>query len=474
MLKNNIYLIIYALFFSINSYAEVLNICQRSPFVAFDPTVESSVATENIYLYKIYEPLVKFPPKHKQALPLLITHWKNNSTYDKWTLYLQKKIPFHETSYFKPTRYLNADDVIFSLKKYSADSSIKEVKKINESQVQIQLVRADQNFLKKLSSINYVIYSKEYFDKLSNEKKLDNFFTMPVGTGPFSIEKQDKTRLHLSYFKNYHLGRLHFNQLDFYHAGSLGQVLSLSKQGLCDIITEIYPWELDDFAQLENFNLQFYRPVEYYALELNYHKSPLNSMIYRRWLVSLISGQNLQEKFIGKLAAQHFYQKRFFVNNLEAKIKHPKTVLKLVIPKEFKPAQIFQKKLVNQLKLALRPEGIKLQTYFKSDTEIKKIIVANEQDLLLTRTTRAKLEEIEICPKETFCSSSFSFDETEIAKQVLKHKKKWPSWRFYATNEILFSWPYAAGISKRVKNFTIQSKTHDYFLLYKDKATKTR
>ena len=62
----------------------------------------------------LYNRLVEFNLKEDQLIPGLAEKWTVSKDKKTYTFYLRKKVPFYSLGDFKPSRYFNADDVLFS------------------------------------------------------------------------------------------------------------------------------------------------------------------------------------------------------------------------------------------------------------------------------------------------------------------------------------------------------------------------
>lgn len=120
---------------------------------------------------------------------------------------------WHDNKEFKPTRELNADDVVFSFDrqknaqnpyhKVSGGSYeyfegmglpelISEVKKVDDNTVQFVLTRPEAPFLADLAMDFASILSKEYADAMMKAGTPEKLDLNPIGTGPFQLQQYQK------------------------------------------------------------------------------------------------------------------------------------------------------------------------------------------------------------------------------------------------------------------------------------------
>ena len=75
-------------------------------------TVDTPAAAETMF-----NRLVDFKPGTTEVIPALAERWDISPDGLEYTFYLRPGVKFHTTDYFKPTRNLNADDVVWSFQR---------------------------------------------------------------------------------------------------------------------------------------------------------------------------------------------------------------------------------------------------------------------------------------------------------------------------------------------------------------------
>jgi len=122
-------------------------------------------------------------------------------------------VKFHTTSYFKPTREFNADDVIFTFdrmlnpdnafrKAYPVafpyftdmglDKNIAKIEKLDPYTVRFTLNAINAPLLQDLAMPFASIQSAQYADQLLNAGRAADINTQPIGTGPFVFNSYQK------------------------------------------------------------------------------------------------------------------------------------------------------------------------------------------------------------------------------------------------------------------------------------------
>ena len=156
----------------------------------------------------VYNGLLDFDKKTAEIVPDLAVSWEVSKNGLQYTFYLRKGVSFHETKNFKPTRNLNADDVIFSFQRVfdknhpyhkvsggnytyisstGLDTLVNKIIKINDYKIRFELKEKNAVFLTLLAMPFSAIFSQEYADQLLKNKTPKVFDQKPVGTGPFIL-----------------------------------------------------------------------------------------------------------------------------------------------------------------------------------------------------------------------------------------------------------------------------------------------
>ena len=162
----------------------------------------------------LYEQLTHIRNEDARLEPGLAVSWQISAEGRVYMMKLRSGVKFHSTPWFKPTREMNADDVVFSFqrmvdKTHFAHSAarngfvywagmgmpelVKSVEKVDSMTVRFTLTRADAPFLATIGvpAVGPVL-SAEYADKLQRAGRLEQLNVEPVGTGPFILKSYQK------------------------------------------------------------------------------------------------------------------------------------------------------------------------------------------------------------------------------------------------------------------------------------------
>ncbi len=161
----------------------------------------------------IYNRIVEFERGGTKVVPGLAEKWDISKDGLTYTFYLRKGVKWHDTRAFKPTRDMNADDVLFMFERqwkednpffkvtspnhsYFGDMGLpkllKSVEKVNDYTVKITLDKPEAPFLSNLAMPFAAVQSKEYADAMLKAGTPEKIDQDPIGTGPFSLVQYQK------------------------------------------------------------------------------------------------------------------------------------------------------------------------------------------------------------------------------------------------------------------------------------------
>jgi dipeptide transport system substrate-binding protein len=194
-----------------------LTVCTESSPDGFDVVQFNSLVTTNASADVIFNSLVSYDEAAKKVVPALADKWDVSADGLTYTFHLRPNVQFQTTAWFKPTRALNADDVVFTFARMLDASNpwhkvagasgfphaqsmglpklIKSVSKVDDSTVRFDLTEPDATFLAILSMGFASIYSAEYAGQLHAAGKEADLNAKPVGTGPFVLKSYTKDAL---------------------------------------------------------------------------------------------------------------------------------------------------------------------------------------------------------------------------------------------------------------------------------------
>jgi dipeptide transport system substrate-binding protein len=161
---------------------------------------------------QVADRLVEMKIGGSDLIPGLAQSWTISPDGLTYTFKLRHGVKFQSNANFKPTRDMNADDVVFSFQRMMDKSnpfyasangnfpefasliapSLASVDKIDEYTVAMKLKTPLAPLLPSLSMQPFSILSAEYAASLQKSGKLGDLDSMPIGTGPFSFVQYQK------------------------------------------------------------------------------------------------------------------------------------------------------------------------------------------------------------------------------------------------------------------------------------------
>ena len=194
--------------------AKPLTVCTEASPDGFDVVQYNSLVTTNASADVIFNTLVDYDEAAKKVAPALAEKWDVSTDGLTYTFHLRPNVAFQTTDYFKPTRALNADDVVFTFDRMLDQANpwhkvagpngfphaqsmglvklVKAIKKVDDHTVQFELNEPNATFLPMLTMGFASIYSAEYADALLKAGKQADINAKPIGTGPFVLKSYTK------------------------------------------------------------------------------------------------------------------------------------------------------------------------------------------------------------------------------------------------------------------------------------------
>lgn len=232
--------------------------CSEGTPSTFNPQRASDGTTFDASSQPIYNRLLKFKGKTLSLEPSLAKSWFVSKDGKEITFELRDDVEFQTTSYFKPSRKFNAEDVVFSFSKmmdpdhkfyktgqegyeYFESMGMRDVilkiEKISDFKIKFILKKPEAPFLSNLAMDFASILSKEYAEQLSLSGKVFELDSLPVGTGPFRLESYSESRK-ISYkpHEKYFLGKSEITKLTFLIVPSPSKRLGMLRKGKCHFV----------------------------------------------------------------------------------------------------------------------------------------------------------------------------------------------------------------------------------------------
>jgi dipeptide transport system substrate-binding protein len=219
---------------------------------------------------------VEFKHGGTELEPGLADSWEISDDGLTYTFHLHPGVKFQTTDYFKPTRDLNADDVVFSFNRQQDDKSpwftylpnlsydyyvgmdmpkyTKSWEKVDDLTVKLTLTEPNAPMLANLGMDFASIMSKEYADQLEKAGTMTDFASKPIGTGPFQfVDYQLDSVIRYAAHPDYYKGKEKIDELIFAITPDATTRLQKVAAGECDVMP--YPNPADIAQAKSNADL---------------------------------------------------------------------------------------------------------------------------------------------------------------------------------------------------------------------------
>ncbi len=285
--------------------------CSEGNPESFNPQLGTSGTTVDATSAQLYDRLLDYDGTTQQFVPALATRWEAFDNGQRYRFYLRPNVSFHQTDWFTPTRYFNADDVLFSFQRwlrsdhpfhevgggsYPFFSSsglihlIDEIIRVDDYTVEFVLNRADSSFLANLATDFSVILSAEYGQHLIARNQPEAIDYYPVGTGPFSYVSFRKDFI-IRYQRHEHYWRElpEIKQLVYVITPNANKRMLKLLTGECDVIPYPLVNELSKLDSNEQINVtsSVSPNIAYWAFNTNH--PPFDNELVRQALAQAIN-----------------------------------------------------------------------------------------------------------------------------------------------------------------------------------------
>ncbi|WP_218509503.1 ABC transporter substrate-binding protein [Variovorax sp. dw_308] len=254
---------------------------------------------------QVYDNLVQFERGGTKVVPGLAEKWDINADGTEYTFHLRKGVKWHNTSKsFKPTRDLNADDVIFMIERQWKENDpyfkvtspnhsyfndmgmpklLKSVDRIDDYTIKMVLNKPEAPFLANLAMPYAGVQSKEYaiaMLKAGTPEKIDQD---PIGTGPYYLVQYQKDAIvRFKAFPQYWDGKAKIDDLIFSITPDASVRWAKLQKGECHVMPYPNPADLDAIRKDPNVQVLEQPGLNIGYLAYNTTKKPFDDVRVRK------------------------------------------------------------------------------------------------------------------------------------------------------------------------------------------------
>jgi len=292
--------------------AKTLVYCSEGSPENFSPSINTTGTSFDV-IEQIYDNVVQFERGGTKVGPGLAEKWTVSKDGKEYIFSLRKGVKWQSNRNFKPTRDLNADDIVFNFDRQMKETSpyfkvtsanhsyfsdmgfdklIKSVEKVDDATVKITLNQAEAPFLSTLAMQFSAIQSKEYADlmlKAGTPEKIDQ---EPVGTGPFQLVQYQKDAIiRFKSFPEHWAGKAKIDDLVFAITTDASVRWAKLQKGECHVMPYPNPADLPAMRAYANVTLLTQPGLNVGYLAYNTTKKPFDDVRVRKAINMAINKQ---------------------------------------------------------------------------------------------------------------------------------------------------------------------------------------
>lgn len=366
--------------------------CTNATGFSFNPQKAGSGSNMNVVTEQIYDKLIEFDPKTNSLKPALAERYEISDDGLVISLELRKNVAFHQTDWFTPTRKLNAEDVVFSLRRVLAGhSNVVQISAAAEDRVQIHLARPDSAFPSRLANRFAVILSKEYASLLAEKGESAQLDLLPVGTGVYQLSSyvpNDYVRLRPN---PYYWGKTATirNMIVDFSATATGRMAKFLN-GDCDISAFPEPSQIQVLSPEQGYSVET-QGANLLYVAFNFKRPIGNDLALRQKVAQAINRKRLAELFFYGQAgvAENVLPKALFdVENIGSydysesvqASEQPTETLNLWLIDEQQIYPLHPRKMGEFLRAELQRAGISAKVKTVSRADLTRLITQGNAD----------------------------------------------------------------------------------------------
>ena len=274
--------------------AKTLVYCSEGSPEGFNPQLFTSGTTYDASSVPLYNRLVEFKIGTTEVIPGLAEKWEVSEDGKTYTFHLRKGVKWHDNKEFKPTRELNADDVVFSFdRQKNAQNPYHKVSGGSYEYFEgmgLPELRPEAPFLADLAMDFASILSKEYADAMMKAGTPEKLDLNPIGTGPFQLQQYQKdSRIRYKAFDGYWGTKPKIDTLVFSITPDASVRYAKLQKNECQVMPYPNPADIARMKQDKSINLMEMPGLNVGYLSYNVQKKPLDDVKVRQALTYAVN-----------------------------------------------------------------------------------------------------------------------------------------------------------------------------------------
>ena len=253
---------------------------------------------------QIYSRVVDFERGTTKVIPGLAEKWDISSDGTVYTFHLRHGVKWQSNANFKPTRDLNADDIMFMFDRqwkqdnpyFKVTSSnhsyfndmgmpklLKSIEKVDDYTVKVTLNMPEAPFLSDLAMEYAGVQSKEYADAMLKAGTPEKIDQEPVGTGPFMLVQYQKDAIiRYKAFPQFWGGKAKIDDLIFAITPDASVRWAKLQKNECQVMPYPNPADLDAMRKDKNVTVLEQPGLNIGYLAYNTQKKPFTDVRVRK------------------------------------------------------------------------------------------------------------------------------------------------------------------------------------------------
>ncbi|WP_422018170.1 ABC transporter substrate-binding protein [Roseateles sp.] len=279
--------------------------CADASPEGFDPGMWDSAST-NIVSAQMFDGLLGFKRPTTELTPKLALSYEISPDAKSFIFKLRPGVKFHSTPWFKPTRTLNADDVVFTFTRFIDPSLpfnkafptnfvypqnlglaklIDGIDKVDDMTVRFRLKQPNVTFVANVAFAWAGIQSAEYAAQLLKDGKASQINVQPVGTGPFQFKSYAKDDvLRMTANPDYWGGKQPTTNLVFSISREPNVRVQKIAAGECHVTAALRDVDVGTLANNPNISIEKIQALNISYLSFNLKKPPTDKREVREAL----------------------------------------------------------------------------------------------------------------------------------------------------------------------------------------------